>query len=130
MTDVDALVAALTLDEKCALTAGEDMWSTVAVERLGIPKISVTDGPSGARGPGIPGMSMAPSTCIPCGKIIVPAPKLFTSVPEASNFRMESSFESRHVFAPHRSPTQIDLPSRSTPTALVEPQVRPSGILK
>ena len=70
------------------------------------------------------------STCIPCGKIIVPAPKLFTSVPEASNFRMESSFESRHEFAPHRSPTQIDLPSLSTATAFVEPHVRPAGILK
>ncbi|MFA5884819.1 MAG: glycoside hydrolase family 3 C-terminal domain-containing protein [Acidimicrobiia bacterium] len=70
MTDVDALVAALTLEEKAALTAGEDLWSTVAVERLGIPKITVTDGPNGARGPGIPGMSMQQSTCIPCASAV------------------------------------------------------------
>src|SRR5687768_3011343 len=70
------------------------------------------------------------STCIPCGKIIVPAPKLLTSLLEASNFRIGSSVELRHVFAPQRSPTQMDVPSLSTPTALVEPQLRPSGILK
>ena len=70
MTDVDALVASLTLDEKAALLAGEDLWSTVAVDRLGIPKITVTDGPNGARDPGIPGMSKRPSACIPCGSAL------------------------------------------------------------
>ena len=67
---IDALVAALTLDEKTALLAGEDLWSTAAVERLGIPKITVTDGPNGARDPGIPGMSKRPSACIPCGSAL------------------------------------------------------------
>src|SRR5262249_36289703 len=70
------------------------------------------------------------STNSPCGKIIVPPPKLFTSVPDASNFRIGSSFEFRQVFAPQRSPTQIVLPSLSTPTAPVDPHVRPAGILK
>jgi beta-glucosidase len=70
MTDVAALVDALTLDEKTALLAGEDLWSTVAIERLGIPKITVTDGPNGARDPGIPGMSKRPSACIPCGSAL------------------------------------------------------------
>ena len=56
MADIDALLDALTREEKAALTAGEDMLSTPAVERLGIPKIRVTDGPSGARGPSFPGM--------------------------------------------------------------------------
>ena len=55
LTDVKALVDALTLEEKAALTAGEDMLSTVAVERIGIPKVHVTDGPSGARGNSLPG---------------------------------------------------------------------------
>ncbi len=50
LTDVKALVDALTLEEKATLTAGEDMLSTVAVERMGIPKVHVTDGPNGARG--------------------------------------------------------------------------------
>jgi beta-glucosidase len=44
------LVADLTLDEKAALTAGVDMWTTAAVPRLGIPPVRVTDGPNGARG--------------------------------------------------------------------------------
>ena len=65
--DVAALVDAMSLDEKAALTAGADMWSTVAVERLGIPSVNVTDGPSGARGPSLPGEGGEPSTCVPCG---------------------------------------------------------------
>ena len=46
------------------------MWSTVAVERLGIPKVHVTDGPNGARGDAFPGVEGTPSTCIPCGSAI------------------------------------------------------------
>ena len=46
------------------------MLSTVAVERLGIPKVHVTDGPNGARGNSFPGVGGPPSTCIPCGSAI------------------------------------------------------------
>jgi beta-glucosidase len=70
LADVKALVDALTLEEKAALTAGEDLFSTRAVARLNIPKVHVTDGPSGARGSGLPGGGGAPSTCIPCGTAI------------------------------------------------------------
>jgi beta-glucosidase len=70
LPDVKALVDALTLEEKAALTAGEDMLSTVAVQRLGIPKVRVTDGPNGARGNALPGMGSAPSACIPCGSAL------------------------------------------------------------
>ncbi len=48
--DVDDLVPQLTLDEKAALTAGIDMWTTCPIDRLGIPSWRLTDGPSGARG--------------------------------------------------------------------------------
>jgi beta-glucosidase len=69
--DLPALVSQLTLDEKAALLAGADLWSTVAVERLGIPPVRVTDGPNGARGPNLPGSfaGAAPLTslCVPCG---------------------------------------------------------------
>lgn len=66
MADVDKLLAELTLDEKAVLTAGADNWSTVAVDRLGIPKIRVTDGPNGARGT-MMGSSGATAACVPCG---------------------------------------------------------------
>ncbi|WP_025688387.1 beta-glucosidase family protein [Paenibacillus zanthoxyli] len=39
----------LTLDEKISLVAGKDLWSTSAVERLGIPSLCMTDGPHGVR---------------------------------------------------------------------------------
>jgi beta-glucosidase len=70
LADVKELVDSLTLEEKAALTAGEDMWSTAAVERLGIPRVHVTDGPNGARGNTFPGVGGPPSTCIPCGSAI------------------------------------------------------------
>jgi beta-glucosidase len=70
LADVKALVDALTLEEKAALTAGEDLFSTPAIARLNIPKVHVTDGPSGARGSGLPGGGGPPSLCIPCGTAI------------------------------------------------------------
>ena len=70
MADVEALVAALTLEEKAALTAGGDMFSLVGVERLGIPQVNVTDGPSGARGLSYPGAGGAASSCLPCGSAV------------------------------------------------------------
>jgi beta-glucosidase len=52
MSRIDHLLSELTLDEKVALLSGEDFWSVPAVERLGIGKLRVTDGPNGARGGG------------------------------------------------------------------------------
>jgi beta-glucosidase len=67
---VEGLVAGLTLDEKALLTAGADMWSTVAVDRLGVTSVVVTDGPNGARGPTIPGAVDHTSACVPCGSAL------------------------------------------------------------
>lgn len=66
---VDRLVAELTLDEKAALTAGQDQWSTPAVDRLGIPKIRTTDGSNGARGTHM-GTSGPTAVCVPCGSAL------------------------------------------------------------
>src|SRR5262249_14871317 len=73
------------------------------------------------------------STYMPCANAIIPAPKLFTSFPDASNFSTGSSGDiapvagSAQLLTPHRSPTQIDRPSLSISTALVDPHVRPAG---
>ncbi|TVR35760.1 MAG: glycosyl hydrolase [Nitriliruptor sp.] len=43
------LVRQLTLEEKASLCSGSDFWTTQAVERIGIPAVTVTDGPHGVR---------------------------------------------------------------------------------
>ena len=61
------LLAQLTTADKVALLAGETMWTTTPVPRLGIPALKVTDGPNGARGGGsLVGGAMT-SACFPAG---------------------------------------------------------------
>ncbi|HEY3262282.1 MAG TPA: glycoside hydrolase family 3 C-terminal domain-containing protein [Pseudonocardiaceae bacterium] len=43
-------VAALTLEEKVTLLTGRDFWTTWPVEKIGLRRILVSDGPSGVRG--------------------------------------------------------------------------------
>jgi beta-glucosidase len=48
-TDIKKLVSEMTLEEKASLLGGDDFWHTKAVERLGIPKFMMSDGPHGLR---------------------------------------------------------------------------------
>jgi beta-glucosidase len=47
--NIDNLISQMTLEEKAALCTGAGPWTTTPVERLGIPEITVTDGPHGVR---------------------------------------------------------------------------------
>ncbi|MAT43101.1 MAG: glycosyl hydrolase [Anaerolineaceae bacterium] len=58
----------MTLEEKAALCTGASAWTTTPIERLGVPEITVSDGPHGVRRV-VDGESMDaksfPATCFP-----------------------------------------------------------------
>lgn len=47
--DIQALVQAMTLEEKAGMCSGADFWHLKGVERLGVPQVMVSDGPHGLR---------------------------------------------------------------------------------
>ena len=64
---IESLLTQLTLPEKVSLMAGANFWETVAIPRLGIPSIKVSDGPNGARGGGSLVGSIVTAACFPVG---------------------------------------------------------------
>lgn len=47
--DIKKIVQKMTLEEKCYLLSGKDFWQTRSVERLGVPNVTLADGPHGIR---------------------------------------------------------------------------------
>ena len=86
--DIATLLAQLTLEEKAALCTGASMWTTVPIERLGIPAIKMTDGPHGVRCvPDVTAVSAdsLPATCFPTASCLAATwdPDLIRQVGEA-----------------------------------------------
>jgi len=68
--DIDAALAAMTLEEKASLSLGSDFWHTAAVERVGVPSVMLADGPHGLRkqpegGDHVGLGGSVPATCFP-----------------------------------------------------------------
>jgi beta-glucosidase len=49
MTKITELIKKMTLEEKAALCTGAGPWTTTPIEHLGVPEMTVTDGPHGVR---------------------------------------------------------------------------------
>jgi beta-glucosidase len=65
---IEDLLSRLTLREKVALLSGTDSWHTATIERLGIPPLTMTDGPHGVRAPHPEaGRIAGPATAFPTG---------------------------------------------------------------
>ena len=71
----EEIIRQLTLEEKCSLLSGRDVWHTHAVERLNIPAMMLSDGPSGLRkqageGDHLGLNASTKATCIPSASTI------------------------------------------------------------
>ena len=66
MIDIDAAIAALSLDDKCRLVAGSTTWRTHAFPEAGVPQLKMSDGPNGVRGEGHGGAG-TPGVVLPSG---------------------------------------------------------------
>lgn len=66
--DIEMTLAQMTVEEKAALCTGAGPWTTTAVERLGVPAVTLSDGPHGVRRvedvTSMQGQSL-PATCFP-----------------------------------------------------------------
>ena len=64
------LIKEMTLEETCCLLSGKDFWQTRSVERLGVPNMTLSDGPHGIRKQAGEGDQLGlnpslPATCFP-----------------------------------------------------------------
>lgn len=69
------IVKQMTLEEKCYLMSGKDFWQTRSIERLGVPNMTLSDGPHGIRKQEGAGDQLGlngsmPATCYPTAATI------------------------------------------------------------
>ena len=69
------LIKQMTLEEKCYLLSGKDFWQTRGVQRLGVPNMTLSDGPHGIRKQEGAGDQLGlngslPATCYPTAAAI------------------------------------------------------------
>ena len=67
-TDLQSIIAQMTLEEKAALCTGASKWTTTPLEHLGVPEMVVSDGPHGVRrvqDVHSVGAQSLPATCFP-----------------------------------------------------------------
>ena len=68
MKNIQKIITQMTLEEKAALCTGASPWTTTPVERLGVPEMTVSDGPHGVRRlPDVNDIATEsyPATCFP-----------------------------------------------------------------
>ena len=70
MRDLEKVLRGLTLEEKASFTAGADMWTVPGLPAHGIPEVTLTDGPNGARGSALLGAGRITAACVPCGSAL------------------------------------------------------------
>lgn len=88
--EVKEILSKLTLEEKAGLCSGSDFWHLKSVERLGLSKIMVTDGPHGLRkqygaSDHVGLQNSVPATCFPTAVTTASSwnPKLMYEMGEA-----------------------------------------------
>jgi beta-glucosidase len=90
VNDFTNRLSELTLEERASLCLGSHFWYTAPVDRLGVPRIMVSDGPHGLRAQpgegdhvGIAGS--VPATCFPTASALASSwnPELFGTIGEA-----------------------------------------------
>ena len=69
------IIKKMTLEEKCYLMSGKDFWQSRSVERLGVPNMTLSDGPHGIRkqegaGDQLGLNASVPATCYPTAATI------------------------------------------------------------